>query len=45
MANAMAYARREEISWPVAVDDIDGELHRALDPKPHAAYLVDPDGP
>lgn len=43
-AHARAYARRDSIRWPVAVDDADGDLHRALDPKPDAAYLVDPDG-
>jgi len=26
------------------VDDVDGDLHRALDPKPDAAYLMDTDG-
>lgn len=43
-AHARAYARRDSIPWPVAVDDVDGDLHRALDPKPDAVYLVDPDG-
>lgn len=42
--HARAYARRDDIRWPVAVDDVDGDLHRALDPKPDAVYLVDPDG-
>ncbi|HVL97844.1 MAG TPA: hypothetical protein VM324_00935 [Egibacteraceae bacterium] len=28
----------------MVVDDIDGSLHRQLDPKPHAAYLIGPDG-
>ncbi|WP_164701461.1 hypothetical protein [Modestobacter sp. KNN46-3] len=28
----------------VAVDDVDGTLHRLLDPKPGAAYLVGTDG-
>lgn len=30
--------------FDVAVDDIDGSLHRALGPKPNAAYLVGRDG-
>jgi hypothetical protein len=44
VAQARAYAQRDGIRWPVAVDDIDGSLHRRLDPKPDAAYLVDTDG-
>jgi hypothetical protein len=28
----------------VAVDDVDGTLHRALGPKPNSAYLIRPDG-
>jgi hypothetical protein len=44
MAHARAYAQRDGIRWPVAVDDVGGTLHRRLDPKPDAAYLVDTDG-
>lgn len=44
MAQARAYQERDRIPWPVAVDDINGTLHRALDPKPHAAYFVDANG-
>ncbi len=44
LAHARDYARRDDITWTVAVDDVDGALHRQLDPKPHAAYLVGPDG-
>ena len=32
------------IDWTVAADNVDGELHRALDPKPNAAYLANRDG-
>lgn len=32
------------IRWTVAADNIDGDLHRALDPKPNAAFLMDPEG-
>ena len=32
------------IQWTVAADNIDGDLNRALDPKPNAAFLVDADG-
>jgi hypothetical protein len=28
----------------VAVDDVEGSLHRALDAKPNAAYIMDRDG-
>jgi hypothetical protein len=41
---ARAYKERDQISWPVAVDDAEGDLHRALDPKPDAAYLMDARG-
>ena len=32
------------IPYEVAVDDIDGTLHRALSPKPNSAYLLGSDG-
>ena len=32
------------IDWTVAADSLDGALHRALDPKPNAAYLASSDG-
>ncbi len=32
------------ISWTVATDNIEGSLHRALDPKPNSAFLVDTAG-
>lgn len=41
LTQAHAYAARDGVTWPVAVDDPDGTLHRVLDPKPHAAYVVD----
>lgn len=41
---ARDYAQRDDITWTVAVDDVEGTLHRQLDAKPHAAYLVGPDG-
>ena len=31
-------------NFDVAVDDIDGTLHRAVGPKPNAAYLIDKNG-
>ncbi len=33
-----------DIRWTVAADSIDGDLHRALDPKPNSAFLADKDG-
>jgi thiol-disulfide isomerase/thioredoxin len=31
-------------AFEIAVDDIDGTLHRAMSPKPNSAYLLAPDG-
>lgn len=42
--HARAYRERDAISWPIAVDDIEGTFHRALDDKPNAAYVMSPDG-
>lgn len=33
-----------DISWTVTADTIDGDLHRALDPKPNSAFLVSSEG-
>jgi len=33
-----------DIRWTVAADNIDGDLHRALDPKPNSAFLTDASG-
>lgn len=41
LRHAREYKERDDIPWPVAVDDIEGSLHQALDPKPNAAYLMD----
>jgi thiol-disulfide isomerase/thioredoxin len=32
------------IEWTVAADKLDGDLHRALDPKPNSAFLMNRDG-
>jgi len=32
------------VDWTVAADNIDGDLHRALDPKPNSAFLMNKDG-
>ena len=42
--NARSLKKQEGIAWSVAVDDVDGTLHRLLDTKPNAAYLMGRDG-
>ncbi|MGE3857649.1 MAG: TlpA family protein disulfide reductase [Dehalococcoidia bacterium] len=42
--NAEALAARDGYAWPIAVDSLDGALHRQLDAKPNAAFLVDASG-
>jgi hypothetical protein len=44
MGHARDYKDRRAVGWPVAVDDVDGSLHQALDPRPHAAYVMGADG-
>jgi hypothetical protein len=44
LRHAREYKERDDIPWPVAVDDIEGSLHQALDPKPNAAYLMNIQG-
>ncbi len=48
MEEKLEYARTlkefYDIPWTVAADNIDGDLHRALDPKPNSAYLMSNDG-
>jgi hypothetical protein len=44
LAHARAYARRDRIPWQVLVDTPEGALHRQLDPKPNAVYVMAPDG-
>lgn len=41
---ARRYRERDKIPWQVAVDDVEGTLHRQLDAKPNAAYIVGRDG-
>ena len=43
-AHATELRRHHDIGFEVAVDDLDGRLHRALTPKPNSAYLLDPQG-
>ena len=44
LQHAQAYESVHGVPWPVAVDGADGDLHRALDPRPNAAYLMDAEG-
>jgi hypothetical protein len=44
LEHARALRDMYEIPWPVAVDDVDGTLHQALDGKPNAAFLADREG-
>jgi thiol-disulfide isomerase/thioredoxin len=44
VAHAKTLKEFYNINWTVAVDDIDGDLHRALDPKPNSAFLMDDSG-
>jgi len=41
---ARALKKFYDIQWTVAADNINGDLHRALDPKPNSAYLVNSEG-
>ncbi len=42
--HAREYEARDDIPWPVVVDDIDGTLHRKLGAEPNTAYVVDEHG-
>lgn len=44
LAHAKVLKDRYGVPWLVVADDIDGTLHRALDPKPNAAYLINRSG-
>jgi thiol-disulfide isomerase/thioredoxin len=43
-AHAESLRRVHDFQFEVAVDDIDGTLHRAMSPKPNSAYLLASDG-
>ncbi len=43
-AHAEELRHHHGIDFEVAVDDIDGRLHRAMSPKPNSGYLIDPAG-
>lgn len=42
--HARQLAVRDQYRWHVAVDDLDGSLHRQLDAKPNAVFVVDAHG-
>lgn len=42
--NAQSLKNFFNIPWTVAADNIDGDLHRALDPKPNSVFLADRNG-
>jgi hypothetical protein len=44
MAHAAKLRDIYGFTFEVAVDDIDGTLHRAMSPKPNSAYVLAPDG-
>ena len=44
LVHARALKEFYDIQWTVAADNVDGNLHRALDPKPNSAFLMDRDG-
>lgn len=43
-AHAQALQRHHGCDFDIAVDDIDGTLHRSFGPRPSSAYLIDPSG-
>jgi len=44
LIHAQSLKQFYEIPWMVATDTIEGDLHRALDPKPNSAFLANSDG-
>jgi hypothetical protein len=44
LEHARTLMKRDDIPWPIAVDDPEGRLHRAMDSKPNAAFLIDRGG-
>lgn len=44
MRNARVLRARDGIAWTVAVDDLEGDFHRALGGNSNAAHLMDPNG-
>ena len=44
LEHARALEIRDDLPWPIAVDDVEGTVHRALDARPNVAYLADANG-
>jgi hypothetical protein len=44
MRHARDWARQDRVPWPVAVDTLDGAVHRAYGPLPNPVYLIDRTG-
>ncbi len=44
LEHARALKKFYDIQWTVVADNINGDLHRALDPKPNSAFLANSDG-
>ncbi|WP_327097535.1 redoxin domain-containing protein [Nocardia vinacea] len=44
MRNTRALGRHHGFAFEVAVDDIDGTVHRAFGTRPSSAYIIDPSG-
>jgi hypothetical protein len=44
LEHARALQARDRLPFPIAIDDVDGSVHRALDKKPNAVWLADRDG-
>lgn len=44
LRHARVYKDMTQIPWPVAVDSVEGRLHKALDPRPNPTYVMDANG-
>lgn len=44
IAHARSLQARDRLPWPIAVDGVDGRVHRALDVRPNVAYLFGRNG-
>jgi len=44
LGHARSLQERYDVSFPIAVDTLDGDLHQRLDAKPNAAFLLDVTG-
>jgi len=42
--HAKALADLYPVPWAIVSDDIEGHLHRSLDPKPNSAFIIDAEG-